>query len=276
MQDHEDVPYRIYGVGQPIFDAWSRTPQLEWTESPHPVRFMHADRLLRIRTEVTTRPLISQETIIEKGISVAEKDRIHRQIYKDVQNDRCKSRRRSSTLNAEHNNSSLKADTAAKKAKDRDTLKEMQKELDVAMTQMDKEEGELSSPSKSAISPSFSSGGLLARSLLGNSRLGSSASSKLNFIIREVRKDTSSTFHSIPTSTSQVIQYAPTEKFLIFSDSELSLAHLSEALELIHVKFLRFTTLIEPRHREQMVLTFETSEKYRVFLMELKHGARGL
>lgn len=185
IQDHEDVPYRIHGIDQPIFDAWTRTPQPEILHNSQPIHFMHADRLLRIRTEVTSRPLISQERIVELGTSVLKKDRINRQVYKEAQKDRRKSRRRSSVLKTGDNNSSLKADTAAKKAKDKSTLKEMQKELDVAITQMEREEEE-ELPSKPLPEPLFNGGGLLAKSLLGKSRLGSSASSKLNYIINEV------------------------------------------------------------------------------------------
>jgi SNF2 family DNA or RNA helicase len=74
----------------------------------------------------------------------------------------------------------------------------------------------------------------------------------------------------------QVIQHAQEEKFLIFSQSALSLAHVADALELIQVKCLRLSTQDPPRVREQQVMTFETSETFRVFLMELRHGARGL
>lgn len=74
----------------------------------------------------------------------------------------------------------------------------------------------------------------------------------------------------------QIQKHASDEKFLIFSNSPLTLAHIAEGLSLIRIKHLAYTSQVKVKEREQQVLTFETSDIYRVFLMELKHGARGL
>lgn len=51
---------------------------------------------------------------------------------------------------------------------------------------------------------------------------------------------------------------------------------ISDALKLIRVNGLLCSSQIKPAERFQRIVTFETSEAYRVLLMELKHGARGL
>jgi len=56
----------------------------------------------------------------------------------------------------------------------------------------------------------------------------------------------------------------------------LTLAHVADALTVMGVMFLQYTTASPVHIRQQYVTTFETSDKYRVFLMELKHGSRGL
>ena len=51
---------------------------------------------------------------------------------------------------------------------------------------------------------------------------------------------------------------------------------ISDALRLIHVEGLLCSSQIKHKARFQRIMTFETSDTYRVLLMELKHGARGL
>ncbi|KXN91423.1 DNA repair protein rad5 [Leucoagaricus sp. SymC.cos] len=231
IQTHEDIPYRVYKMSERIHNAWSRTLGLDSQAESHFTGMVHADRLLKLQSLITAQPLMSEDLLIEQGAEVAKTD-------------------------MEHQN-------AAKKAAAPDTLKEMRKELDQSLAKLERDEEEDNSTGVAAVTSNANAGGNVPSVLLGSSVLadvvmGSSASSKLNYIINEV------------------VKHSADEKMLIFSDSELTLAHVAEALELVQIKFLRFTTQVQPQVREQLVLTFETSETYRVFLMELKHGARGL
>ncbi|PPQ86914.1 hypothetical protein CVT25_009800 [Psilocybe cyanescens] len=270
MQTHEDVPYRVFDISDRIYDAWTRTPGREPDSPSNQNGLIHADRLLKLYDMVIDKPLFKEDKILEWGGVVAQRDMLIRRQYEESQRRKGsrgggRGKRAKFSDDAPPSGSQM-ADNFAKKASAADTLREMQKELDATLEKIRLEEENdgvlpltLTPPRGKQSALGRSSPSLLAASSpLAKMRIGSSASSKLNYIINEVQK------------------YSPTEKFLIFSESPLSLAHVAEALELIQVKFLRFTTQVNPQFREQLVLTFETSETYRVFLMELKHGARGL
>ncbi|KAJ3576884.1 hypothetical protein NP233_g125 [Leucocoprinus birnbaumii] len=276
FQTHEDIPYRVSGMPDRILEAWSRTPGAARADETGLAGMVHADRLLKLQSLVTSRPLMSEDLLVEQGADVAEADLELREAFEKAWK-RNKNKRKYTQSNSKAGavtsseatevHAGFMVENAAKKAAAPDTLKEMRKELDQSLARLEQDEPEGDSATKGTeastaeVNASALGGApsaLLRSSVLANTFLKSSASSKLNYIINEV------------------IKYSSDEKILIFSDSELTLAHVAEALELIQVKFLRFTTQIQPQVREQLVLTFETSETYRVFLMELKHGARGL
>ena len=74
----------------------------------------------------------------------------------------------------------------------------------------------------------------------------------------------------------QVLTYGHDEKFLIFSQSPSVLSFVAEAFDLFKIKYLSFSGQHSREERQSIITTFETSDLYRVLLLELKHGARGL
>jgi len=74
----------------------------------------------------------------------------------------------------------------------------------------------------------------------------------------------------------KVLQHGGDEKFLIFSKSPLSLTHLSESLQVANIAFLEYTSSCDVELRRRNLSHFNSMPLYRVLLMELKYGARGL
>ncbi|KAF5390156.1 hypothetical protein D9757_002922 [Collybiopsis confluens] len=263
IQKHEDVPYQVSRIPDPILKAWSRLSGLTAD-----VDLMHPDRLIKLRQQVLQHPLSDEIKLCSVGNEVARTDLLRRRLYQTEsrkgRKDRLISRKLSLTAVPKSTNDSVKTRSSASgNSPSSDNIKEMQRELHAALARLDALEADhdpsVAATSTTATTQSSQINSILVhQSPVAHSRIGKTLSSKLNFIIEEVQK------------------YSATEKFLIFSDSPLTLAHVYEALTLLQIKSLQFTTQTSQLVREQLVLTFETSDVYRVFLMELKHGARGL
>ena len=184
MQAHEDVPYRVAHMNDEIFEVWSRTPGKEPSCNPSQTGFVHADRLLRLYDIIKEKPLISQPALIELGHRVGSRDQAFRRAYEESQ--RKKKGRKNTKRNEELSASSQSqmADNFAKKASAADTLREMQQELDATLARLARDEDD--SEQSSIQSQVKRVSNLAAASPLAPTRIGPSASSKLNYIIKEV------------------------------------------------------------------------------------------
>ena len=82
------------------------------------------------------------------------------------------------------------------------------------------------------------------------------SSAKLNYLLSEIVK------HD--------------EKILIFSDFVDHSFHLAEALDIIGVEYLLYASTLTAERKSQYIMTFNTSEKFRVMIMDLQLAAHGL
>ena len=189
MQAHEDVPYRVSHMKDDIYDAWTRTPGKEPSCNSDQTGFLHADRLLKLYDILKEKPLISKPALIELCHRVGIRDQAFRKAYEESM------RRRKGQKNTKHNeelsasSQSQMADKFAKKASAADTLKEMQRELDATLARLarDEDSEQDSTVDHNSIQPKVNRlSNLAAASPLATTRIGPSASSKLNYIIDEV------------------------------------------------------------------------------------------
>ncbi|CAL1705728.1 unnamed protein product [Somion occarium] len=253
---HANVFHRAFGIPEAIYQAWTPLPasvsSITDFFSSNPYSFCHPEHLFKLHQLISKRPLLNEAGLIDIGYAV----------------------RKEELLRYRFNMSRLQMSKAGKRQKDHlsdktmklkefdltspGKLKHIRQELIDAQDRVQTISAGATPGEHVAPHETYTTSPLLAKSPLAQVRIGNTTSSKLNYIINDI------------------LLHAKTEKFLIFSRSPLTLAYISEALDVIRVKSLHFTSKVNLKTREQYVTTFETSDTYRVFLMELKHGARGL
>ncbi|EHY58093.1 hypothetical protein HRR83_005049 [Exophiala dermatitidis] len=75
---------------------------------------------------------------------------------------------------------------------------------------------------------------------------------------------------------SRILDLQATEKIIVFYDSNNIAFWIAEALELLSVQFLIYANTLSVNRRAAYLATFNTSETFRVLLMDLKQASHGL
>ncbi|MCJ1372451.1 hypothetical protein MMC20_003675 [Loxospora ochrophaea] len=74
----------------------------------------------------------------------------------------------------------------------------------------------------------------------------------------------------------RVVALQRDEKILIFYEGEHIAYYIAQALEIIDVQFLIYAKSLQVARRNTYITTFNTTETFRVLLMDLRHAAHGL
>jgi hypothetical protein len=181
IQAQRYVPYRVYNLDEALFRAWSRTIAPESLAPSSATGFIHSDRLVRMRAWVLARPLLPVDNLVQLGRMAAEEDLVSNELS---HNSPKKNSKHGHTKETSHQPSGLKRAKNAASAKIRDARKELavalKKQEDIPSPRATK----LPSPKKVRVENSQSH--LLRSSLLARVGIGSSGSTKLNYVLNEV------------------------------------------------------------------------------------------
>ncbi|KAI0062218.1 hypothetical protein BV25DRAFT_1885404 [Artomyces pyxidatus] len=269
-----EMPYLVTNIPKTVFSVWSELPKVPLdltTSSPELSGIMFPYRLNKLRRMLVTRPLISEQDLVFYGLLQAKDDAARIAEFMHTTSAKTKGKKKPSD-----SRETVKASETARHVMEPDKLEDMRRELQIAASKQTAVD-EVPFSREWLVRPQHDAPILLQASPLRDARIVRSRSSKLDYLLRDVISLILTFGSQLSTKIHpQVLQYSTTEKFLIFSKSPLTLAHVADALDVAGVKYLQYTTEVTLRIREQLVTTFETSDTFRVFLMELKHGSRGL
>ncbi|KAI0647582.1 P-loop containing nucleoside triphosphate hydrolase protein [Trametes meyenii] len=256
LQNQYHIFHRVDKMPPTVYRAWSTFPEYA-QQAAGPAALLSPIAMLALYQRITERPLSDLNKIIEMGKAWQEREQAYKEVLRLHEQSKKKSRRE---RNPSESSRKAKSLDPIKRASAKEKMQELQRETEAALARL---RAAFSGEEDVLLPSGDRPGRAVASSLLGVSpvagvRIRNSTSTKLDYILNEV------------------LSYGSDEKFLIFSESPATLSFIAEAFDLCRIKYLSFSGQQDREARQSMITTFETSDLYRVLLLELKYGARGL
>ena len=178
IQSHVDVPYQVFRMSPHVLKAWTRIHVCDdASRLSSLVGLMHPDRLLKLRHLVVNRPLILEERVIEWGDMVVDQDETQRRLVEEEEYKKFKKKQKHEMRDL---NNQLKAAEWAKQGARAEMIQEIRMELAKVLKKMEdfpQRPEPVERDRRHALPPS----------VLSSVRIGTSYSTKLNYILNEVR-----------------------------------------------------------------------------------------